>query len=83
MKVYSRSWFAAISMLIVTGSLLCEVALSQTEKGTPNILFIAVDDLRPEVTLNEHFANQGFSTYSIGKICTARIFARPPRGSSS
>ncbi len=123
----------SLSVLFVTGFLLSQVALSQTEKGTPNILFIAVDDLRPEVncygashmqtpninrlaqegllferaycqqsicmasrasimsgirpeyrklyncssllnlapdvvTLNEHFANQGFSTYSIGKI---------------
>ncbi len=39
----------SLSVLFVTGFLLSQVALSQTEKGTPNILFIAVDDLRPEV----------------------------------
>ncbi len=129
----SRKLLFWVFVLALTGSVLIPDAMSQTLKETPNILFIAVDDLRPEIncygahhmqtpnidrlaregllferaycqqaicmasrasimsgirpeykklyncsslldlapdvlTLNEHFANQGYSTYSIGKI---------------
>ncbi|MCK5136782.1 MAG: sulfatase-like hydrolase/transferase [Bacteroidales bacterium] len=133
MKRKSRRWFAVVFLLIAIGFVFSQGAFSQAKKGTPNILFIAVDDLRPEVncygathmqtphidrlagegllferaycqqaicmasrasimsgirpenrklyncssllelapevvTLNEHLADQGYATYSIGKI---------------
>jgi hypothetical protein len=75
---------------VLASILLVILGACKSETGSPNILFIAVDDLRTYnceslealasgiLTLDQHFENHGYEIWAAGKIYHSPGKCKPP-----